>query len=471
MLQISEKQVKSRLKLDNPWWNEAVAQKLPYHTMPHRHYFPLFLERVSQVDPVRALILMGPRRVGKTTMVHQVISQLIETGIPCENLMYVAIDAPIYNGLSLEQLLNMFFEENHHDGSEGVTVFFDEIQYLKDWEVHLKSLVDTYPRVKFVASGSAAAALKVASVESGAGRFTDFFLPPLTFAEYLEFIEVDFHSIDVKERNKHLVDYVNFGGYPEAVLSPEVQKNPGLFIKNDIIDKVLLRDLPSLYGIKDIQELNRLFTLLAYNTAQEVSVSKLSKESGIAKNTINKYIGYLEAAFLIFRVHRVDRDARNLKRITNFKVYLTNPSMRSALFNKIEDGESELGSLIETGLYSQWLHSRGFKSLFYTRFGTKHLEVDVVCKSPVKPAPEWVLEIKWSDKSFTDPSRIMGIIEFCQNHGLSMGSVTTKTVFGQKNFNGVDLRFTPTSSIVYSIGRGILENMSVEDTNRISFDS
>ena len=73
---------------------------------------------------------------------------------------------------------------------------------------------------------------------------------------------------------------------------------------------MLLRDLPSLYGIQDIQELNSLFTTLAFNSADEVSLEALSKDSGVSKNTLKKYIEYLEAAFLIRKVHRVDENAR-----------------------------------------------------------------------------------------------------------------------------------------------------------------
>ena len=85
----------------------------------------------------------------------------------------------------LEQLLTLAYETLNKDATkEPMYVFFDEIQYLKDWEISLKSLVDTYLNVKFIASGSAAAELKKRSNESGAGRFTDFSLPPLTFYEY-----------------------------------------------------------------------------------------------------------------------------------------------------------------------------------------------------------------------------------------------------------------------------------------------
>ncbi|MDC6684894.1 AAA family ATPase, partial [Leclercia adecarboxylata] len=127
------------------------------------------------------------------------------------------------------------------------------IQYLRDWEVHLKSLVDSFPHIRFVVSGSAAAALRLKSRESGAGRFTEFLLPPLTFAEYLDFIKRESELIDfsatpvvvttnIDELNRELINYLNYGGYPEAVFNKIIREESNRFIKNDIIDKVLMRD-------------------------------------------------------------------------------------------------------------------------------------------------------------------------------------------------------------------------------------
>src|SRR5690554_8146255 len=78
----------------------------------------------------------------------------------------------------------------------------------------------------------------------------------------------------------------------------------GRYVKSDIVDKVLLRDLPSLYGIKDVQELNRFFTYIAYNTGNEFSYEKMCRDSGIQKTTLKKYLEYLEAAFLIKVLNR-----------------------------------------------------------------------------------------------------------------------------------------------------------------------
>ena len=97
--------------------------------------------------------------------------------------------------------------------------------------------------------------------------------------------------------NEQFLYYLNFGGYPEVICSPQIQADPARFIKSDIIDKVLLRDLPSLYGIGDIQELNYLFTTLAFNTANEISLGELSSNSGVAKILSNGTSSILRPPF------------------------------------------------------------------------------------------------------------------------------------------------------------------------------
>ncbi|WP_138477225.1 DUF4143 domain-containing protein [Dyadobacter bucti] len=94
----------------------------------------------------------------------------------------------------------------------------------------------------------------------------------------------------------------------------------------------MLRDLPSLYGIQDVQELNAFFPTLVYFCGTEVSLDALSKNSGIDKNLLKKYLEYLEAAFLIRLVHRIDDNPKRFQRANFYKVFLTNPSLRSALF-------------------------------------------------------------------------------------------------------------------------------------------
>jgi uncharacterized protein len=466
---IPTEKIIERLRYENPWW---VSQEIPegFRSMSKRLFFDLFYPHVKEHHVRRAVVLMGPRRVGKTVMMFHSIEELLKEGVNPQQIFFVGIDNPIYVHLNLEDLLNLCKSSLNLDHLKGCYVFFDEIQYLKDWELHLKVLVDSYPETKFIVSGSAAAALKWYSTESGAGRFTDFMLPPLTFQEYIHLKKMN-HLIfedtinyggkatsyclthDIKALNKEFVQYINFGGYPEVVLSEKIQSDMGRYVKNDIVDKVLLRDLPSLYGIKDVQELYRFFAYLAYNTANEFSYEIMSKESGIQKETLKKYLEYLEAAFLIKVLNKVDVNAKRLKRVTSFKVYLTNSSLRTALFSPISELDSEMGNMVETAVLSQWMHHEKL-DLTYARWkeGRKEGEVDLVLVDDKKYKPVWGVEIKWSNRYFDKPQELKSLIQFCKSNSFETALVTSIDQLGEKKVADLLFSFLPVSVYAYNVG-------------------
>lgn len=200
-LQIPQHEVQRRLAMDNPWWRAGHGVDAEEDAWPRREYFPQFQALAMEAGLRRAVVLIGPRRVGKTVMLKHLVGELLKQGVAGTQILFLSLDTPLYSGRSLESLVQLFADLHRHAlqperarqaGQAGpLWVLFDEVQYLKDWEVHLKSLVDSYPGIRFVASGSAAAALRMKSRESGAGRFTEFVLPPLTFAEYLNFAGVE----------------------------------------------------------------------------------------------------------------------------------------------------------------------------------------------------------------------------------------------------------------------------------------
>lgn len=474
---IPTEKIIERLRYENPWW---ITQEIPslYKEMSKRLYFELFYPFVTETKIRRAVVLMGPRRVGKTVMMFHTIDQLIQENINPQRIFFVGIDNPIYIHLSLQEILGLCKEAINAEDLKGCYVFFDEIQYLKDWERHLKVLVDSYPETKFIVSGSAAAALKWHSTESGAGRFTDFMLPPLTFQEFIHlknknhliqngFIQYGDKQIpyrvthDIDELNREFLQYLNFGGYPEVVLSEKIQNDMGRYVKNDIVDKVLLRDLPSLYGIKDVQELNRFFTYIAYNTGNEFSYETMSKESGIQKETLKKYLEYLEAAFLIKVLNKVDVNAKRFKRITSFKVYLTNSSLRTALFSPIKETDSEMGNMVETAILSQWMHRENL-DLTYSRWkeGRFEGEVDLVLVDDKKFKPVWGVEIKWSNRYFEMPQDLNSLIHFCKSNEFENALVTTIDKQGTKKISDLNFTFLPASVYAYNIGENTLRMKS-----------
>jgi hypothetical protein len=363
-----------------------------------------------------------------------------------------------------------------HKQGHPLWVIFDEIQYFKDWAVHLKSLVDAYPSIRFIASGSAAAVLKMKSRESGAGRFSDFILPPLSFAEFLAFtgkeealigeipeageVLTGLRASDITALNGEFIDYLNYGGFPEAVLTPSVRSDPARFLRQDIVDKVLLKDLPSLYGIGDTQALNRFFNVLAFNTGNEAGLETLASHSGLGKQRLSDFLEYLEAAYLIRIVRRIDDSAKRLQRERSFKVYLTNPSIRAALFSPVGAESEAMSRLAETALFSQWLHDTAMSaSLHYARWkaGRTDREVDMVSLDPGTQLPRTAVEVKWSDRCAERPEELAALLDLASKHPLTKPPIaTTRTYQGVKLVQGQCVSFIPTALYCYAIGKGLV---------------
>lgn len=226
-------------------------------------------------------------------------------------------------------------------------------------------------------------------------------------------------------------------------------------MRADIIDKVLLRDLPGLFGIQDVQELNSLFTTIAWNSGQECSIDELSKKSGVKKVTLRQYLTYLEAAFLIHLVKRVDQKAGRFQRENFFKIYLTNPSLRSALFAPLSPEADGMGSIVETAIFSQWMQRTSFIP-YYARW--KNGEVDLINISRKTNKPDWAVEIKWSNRFYEAPNELKSLIAFCQENGLDQALSTTIDKTAVKDSGNVQIQFLPSAVYAYNVGKNTLES-------------
>jgi hypothetical protein len=316
-------------------------------------------------------------------------------------------------------------------------------------------------------SGSAAAALRRQSLESGAGRFTDFQLPPLAFCEFAALTGREADLVDDPEApvprvrsidalNRAFLDYLNYGGFPEVATNPAVRAQPERYVRGDILDKVLLRDLPALYGVDDTRDLARLFATIAFNTGQEVNLERLAQEAGLAKNTLKKYLGYLEAAFLVFRLPRVDRSARRFRRETHFKVHVTDPSLRAALFGPIGAEDRAAGPIVETAVVAQYRHLTQAARLCYARWDRG--EADLVTLNGLEEPAE-AMEIKWSDRPVERPEEITAFLDFCRRHDLMHGRarLTSRSRLTALDLDGVDVTVLPAALEAWRAGRDAID--------------
>jgi hypothetical protein len=156
-------------------------------------------------------------------------------------------------------------------------------------------------------------------------------------------------------------------------------------------------------------------------------------------------------------MRRVDQDAAHFKRMTTFKAYLTNPTMRAALFGPVDERHEAMGPLTETAVVSQWLHDAGYvESLYYARWARG--EVDLVSLDPARQRPRFAVEVKWSDRAFDEPREIKGLLEFARLHEMPRSPlVTTVSRSGVRQFGEVQVEFCPASLHCYTVGKNTLE--------------
>lgn len=154
----------------------------------------------------------------------------------------------------------------------------------------------------------------------------------------------------------------------------------------------------------------------------------------------------------------MDESAKQFKRPRGFKVYLTNPSMRAALYGPVTGDHEAVGALAETAIFAQCMHATSLIERLYFARWKKGLEVDVVGLDIGQRRADWVVEVKWSDRCFERPRDLKGVLEFVRRNHLSPAPlITSRTKSCILDIDGIKLQFTPTSVHCYTIGRNVLD--------------
>jgi hypothetical protein len=257
----------------------------------------------------------------------------------------------------------------------------------------------------------------------------------------------------ISQLNAEFHRYVNFGGFLEGVMGQKRKGAPApTFIRDGLIDRVLRKDLAGIHGVNDARELNRLFGLLAFNTGLEVSMDDLARSAGIAKNTVRKYLDYLESAFLIHRLERVDRQARRFQRAVAFKVYLTSPCLYSALFGPVAASDPVFTRLAETALVSQWLGTPAVRHLAYSSW--RNGKVDLMSMDPDTDRLERIYELDWHNRYGSPDHKPDALVKYLENNNPDAHPyILTRTIARQGRMRGSDITLAPLAFYCYWLGR------------------
>ena len=384
----------------NPWWKSGAVNPKMSKTYK-RFAFHEAMKRLDQADIRRTVVLTGTRRVGKTTIQYQMIEALLGRGIAPQKIVFISLDHPMLKLSGINEVLECYHENIYAE--QDAYYFFDEIQYAQDWDKWLKYIYDNQPDTNVVATGSASPALIKGNQESGAGRWTVIQVPTLSFYEYCELLNLDrpelpktfkaTHMLQMTQQDRarimlqlskvqnHFNRYLQVGGFPELALADNDIMAQQV-MREDVVDKVLKRDLPSLYNIRNATELERIFLYLCNVSSEIVSIDAIAKElSGVSRPTVENYVQYLESANLIYQSWPVDMAGKRVLKAKP-KIYIADAAIRNAVLmdDSLLTDPVEMGKIVETAVYK---HVAAFyyqkaTSVGYFRGGKKNKEIDIV---------------------------------------------------------------------------------------------
>ncbi len=363
--------------LQNPWFRDQKFIPQEY-LLPKRNLFKSFLNDI--LIPKQIISLIGLRRVGKSTLLKQVIAQMIKEKTMTTKIFYFSFDQPtiIETEETLETVIRFYFEKiikkNINTLNEKVYLFFDEIQLIPYWQDILKRYYDINQNIKCIVSGSSSLFITKSSKESLAGRIFERYLPPLSFSEYKKLSQKD-----------DFVDYLNYGQFPE-LLQMEDNMRKINYLKDGVIGKILEVDIVKAYGIRKTVDFERLFWALLPNTGQIIQSGKLMSDLQLKKATLFKYITILEKSLLINKVLNLSGSFRNEKRLLR-KLYPASTNFLSFLPEPVNTGfkaENYVSSVLKSKTGSLYLYNQRGKEIDFI-LPDKKLAIEVKYQEIIRP--------------------------------------------------------------------------------------
>jgi len=324
----------------------------------------------------KAIILYGPRQVGKTTLVTSLLEKRKE------KTLFLNGDEPdvreLLEGVTSSRLKALF--------GKSRIVFIDEAQRIREIGLTLKLITDQIKEVQLIATGSSAFDLASHTKEPLTGRKYEFHLFPLAFGEMVEH-----HGL--LEEKRLLKHRLVFGYYPEIVTCPGEERE----LLRLLADSYLYKDLLTLENIKKPVLLEKILKALALQLGNEVSYHEIGQLVGADKNTVEKYIDLLEKAFVAFRLPAFSRNLRNeIKK--GKKIYFYDNGIRNAVignFSPIEK-RNDVGGLWENFLISERMKYLRYSGLYPGRYFWRTVQQQEIDYLEERDGQLYAFEFKWS---------------------------------------------------------------------------
>jgi len=304
-------EINDLIHLQNPWWRDPGT--FPNETnLPKRDGFDSFFNHFTKNKLISGLT--GLRRIGKTTLIKQTITELLKRKTDPKTIFYFSFDEPTVeeNRDVLDKIINYFIKivnrTELYKLKKQLYIILDEIQTVAYWQDIIKRYYDFNLPIKFIVTGSASLSILRKSQESLAGRIITTSLAPFSYDEYQRIAgKNDFE------------DYLDFGQFPE-LWNFDDQTRKINYLKDSILAKVLEVDIIKLYKLRKTYDFERLFWSLLPNTGQIIKSGRLITDLGFKKATLFKYLSVLEKSLLINKILNYNGSFRSEKRLLR-KIY------------------------------------------------------------------------------------------------------------------------------------------------------
>ena len=258
--------------------------------------------------------------------------------------------------------------------------------------------------------------------------------------------------LQLSKVQNHFSRYLQVGGFPELALADNDILAQQI-MREDVVDKVLKRDLPSLYNIRNATELERIFLYLCNVSSEIVSIEAIAKElSGVSRPTVENYIRYLESANLIYQSWPVDMAGKKVLKAKP-KIYIADAAIRNAVLmdDSVLTDPTEMGKIVETAVYK---HVAAFyyqqaTSVGYFRGGKKNKEIDIVVDYP--NTQNILIEVKYREGApIADDD---AIVELCEHASAAIVVTKNPEDYGAHDTpQGIQMLRIPAFAFLYLLG-------------------
>jgi len=318
----------------NPWW------EVDFHTKSVPR--PKYQNKLSKLLPMRDIVLLtGLRRVGKTTIIKQIVEELLRKVKP-ELIFYVSLDAYGLEKYSIHEIVTRYRTIHGLGLDQKIYVFLDEIAFKEDFQKELKDFYDN-ENIKIYASASSASILRDKKAYL-TGRTRTIEILPLDFEEFLVFRNRKIKTADAYLLENYFMEYMQTGGLPEYVLTGDI------VYLSELVNSILYKDIIAFHNIKDSAIVKDFFRLLMERAGKMLTLNKMAKILGISLDTVRRYMEYFKETYIVYTVERCGKLNQRLR--TGKKLYAGDVGLKN-----MATGFRDRGAVFENMVYLKIKHN------------------------------------------------------------------------------------------------------------------